>query len=86
LLAELGLIADVDLAPEPEPVVTLVVVPSACSACRGRGWQYVTDDDSWPTKQPCGRCTGAFDRWDHALIEEPAGDVDDHGIYVGDAA
>ncbi len=85
LLAELGLIADGE--PEPEPTVTLVIAPPVCAPCRGRGWVYATiDDDSMPIKQTCRRCAGTFDRWGHALVEEPAGDVDEAGVFVGDAA
>lgn len=74
LLAELGLIPDVDPEPEPEPTVTLVIAPPVCAPCRGRGWVYVThDDDAWPVKTTCGRCAGqpahadGLDRWGHAL-------------------
>ncbi len=91
LLAHLGLIPDVD--PEPEPALTLVIAPPVCAPCRGRGWVYVThDDDSWPVKTTCSRCAGqpahadGLDRWGHVLVEEPAGDVNEFGVFIADAA
>lgn len=87
LRSQLGLVEDVDPTPEPPPTVTLVVAPPVCAPCRGRGWVYATiDDDSMPIKQSCRRCAGAFDRWGHVPIEELAGDLNESGVFVLDAA
>ena len=59
-----------------------------CGQCRDRGWYYIDVGREWPERELCRRCADelAYDRWGHVLVEAPAGDVNDHGDYVGDAA
>ena len=61
-----------------------------CWACRDRGWTFIGDDYSLPIRRTCARCTGLPARdlafWGMVPTEVPAGDVDEFGVYVDDAA
>ena len=62
-----------------------------CRRCRDRGWTYRDVGAEWPVRRTCTACSDEpevayVDRWGHVPVEEPAGDVNDHGDYISDAA
>ncbi len=72
------------------PARARTAVRPRCWGCRDRGYVFVGDDDSLPIRRACGLCadrpTPDADFWGHALLEEPAGDVDDDGRFSLDGA